>query len=97
SFKTKEIKLRKGDFTYGVKQDDQFDPFAWLGKEDVDNSKYQLKKETTTMLLTAIGHATTTQEHNVDICERVFKLIKMTCPDATMELCYPEFFDETKS
>lgn len=94
SFRKKEEKLKKGDLTYGIFQDGQFKPFAWLGKRDEDNSEFQLKPDTTTMLMTAIGNMHTSEEHNIRICEQTFEYLKMSCPEATMQIYVGEFVDD---
>lgn len=95
AFKDKEFTIPKGDLTYGIQTaEGRFDPFAWLGKQDTDSKPYQLKEETTTMLLTAIGNKHTSEEHNRMICQKAFDLLKLSCPDVTMELYTPEVIEE---
>jgi DNA/RNA-binding domain of Phe-tRNA-synthetase-like protein len=95
SFKKKEETLKKGDLTYGIYDAaGVFQPFAWLGKRDVDNSKYQLGDHTNAVLLTAIGHADTSREYNIRVCKDVFENILKSSPDATMELLVGQFIDD---
>lgn len=95
SFKKKEETLKEGDLTYGIHDAaGVFQPFAWLGKRDVDNSKYQLGVATSAMLLTAIGHADTSREYNIQVCKDVFNNILKSSPDATMELLVGQFIDD---
>lgn len=93
AFETGEKTVKKGDLCYGYHSEGKFIPFAWIGKKDVDNSLFQLNDETTSFILTAIGNDKTSSEHNTEICERAFELLKVGCPDATMELLYPTFIN----
>lgn len=95
SFRKKEEKIKKGDLTYGFYESGVFKPLAWLGKRDEDNSEFQLKPDTTSMLVTAIGNMHTSVEHNIQILEKTYEYLKMTCPDATMEIHVGEFIDES--
>ncbi len=90
SFEENEKIVAKGDFTYGFNKDGAFVPLAWLGKKDVDNRDFQLKPETKSFILTAIGNMHTSQEHNIKICERTFELLKIGCPDVVMKILIPE-------
>lgn len=96
SFKENKYTIPKGDLTYGISTEKGFDPFAWLGQKDVDSGKYQLTDKTTNILLTAIGHAQTSQEHNSRLCHQTFEMLKMTCPDVSMEMILPEFIDDVQ-
>lgn len=94
AFKNKGEKIPKGDFTYGTVSNDKFNSYAWLGKKDVDSKDYQIKGEKTKHLLfTAIGNEYTSQERNIELCNKVFELIKKSCPEATLEICLPKFID----
>lgn len=97
AFEEKSQTIPRGDLTYGtISAEKKFLPFAWLGKKDVDNREFQLKDETTTMLLTAIGNMATSEELNRRICLTAFDLLKMSCPDVTMELYTAEVIDDEK-
>lgn len=91
AFEKGEKTVKKGDLCYGYHHEGKFVPFAWIGKKDVDNSEFQLNNESTSFILTAIGNDKTSSEHNTQICKRAFELLKVGCPEATMELLYPTF------
>ena len=93
AFKKAEVTIPKGDFTYGIENKEGFTPFAWLGKEDVDSKKHQLSSKTKALLFTAIGNQYTSLERNVELCQRVFDLIKLSCPEAEIDILTPEFID----
>ena len=78
--------IKEGDLTYGINEGEKFIPFAWLGKQDRDSTSYRLNDKTSAMMLTAIGHQDTSLDYNIKVCEDVFKNIKLSSPDATMEL-----------
>lgn len=86
SFHDKPYSIFRGDLTYGLFENGEYSPFAWLGKKDVDNSAYQLREDSTSMLFTAIGNAKTSEALNRRLCEDAFAMLRMSCPEATMEL-----------
>lgn len=93
AFKKEKATIPQGDFTYGIERDGKFVPFAWLGKEDVDSKAHQVSKKTQALLFTAIGNQYTSIERNVELCQRVFAMIKLSCPDAKMDILTPQFIN----
>ena len=92
---TKSKKLTKGDLTYGVKDEiGTFTPFAQLGKEDRDNVRNRVNKDTQAMLLTAIGHNATSRDYNIKVCEDVFENLKLSSPDVQMTLRVGTFIED---
>ncbi|MES2198538.1 MAG: hypothetical protein V4489_00005, partial [Chlamydiota bacterium] len=91
----KKKKITPGDLTYGVREGSLFTPLAWLGKQDKDNARYRLNEETTAMMLTAIGNAETSLDYNVKVCQDVYENIKLSSPDAKMELRIGQFIADS--
>lgn len=91
AFRKDKSKIPQGDFTYGIERDGKFVPFAWLGKKDVDSKAHQIGETTQALLFTAIGNQYTSIERNVELCQRVFAMIKLSCPDAKMDILTPKF------
>lgn len=89
--------IPQGDFTYGIKKDETFTPFAWLGQKDTDSEDYRINKKTKAILVTMIGNKYTTLERNAELCQKVLDLIKLSCPAAEMEILYPEFVEAEKA
>ncbi|MBS0626990.1 MAG: hypothetical protein JSS09_02135 [Verrucomicrobia bacterium] len=91
---TKEKKIKMGDLTYGFTHEGTFKPLAWLGKEDRDSAKYQLRPSTNAVLFTAIGNEATSEEYNIGVCQRVFQNIKYSSPQARMEIRTAQTIEE---
>lgn len=85
-FKDKEQKVKKGDLNYGFRDDDETDVVAWLGKRDNDSDAWKVTEKTHSLLFVVLGNANTSEEYNHAVCEKTFEFIKMTCPEATMEM-----------
>ena len=80
-FKSSKVTIKKGDLVYGQ----SLHPYAWLGERDVDSDEFKITDETTSLLLVVLGNAATSAAYNRDTCDKVFDLIKKTCPNAVAE------------
>ncbi len=85
-FDKKYRKVKKGDILYGMKDENMARPIAWLGKRDKDSDEFKVTKDTTSLLFVVLGNEKTTKEYNNNICQRTLDLIKLSCPEAEMEM-----------
>lgn len=90
----KTKKITPGDLTYGVNIGGSYVPFAQLGKSDIDNASRRVGENTQAMLLTAIGNGATSQEYNIKVCEDVLNNLRLSSPEAEMELRVGVFVED---
>lgn len=78
-------KVKAGDMVYGL-HGEKDDLAAWLGKRDKDSNEWKVTAATTSLLFIVLGNENTTEAFNKEICTKTFELLKLTCPEATMEM-----------
>lgn len=82
-FKRVATAVEPGDLVYGL-----VGPparlLAWLGRQDVDADDFRVAEATSSVLLVALGNEATTEDHNLEVCLRVFEFIRRTCPDSRL-------------
>jgi DNA/RNA-binding domain of Phe-tRNA-synthetase-like protein len=83
-FKHAATAVDAGDLVYGLGAPPTR-PLAWLGRQDVDSDDSRIADRTRSVLLVALGNASTTEEHNLQVCLTVFELVERTCPDSRLE------------
>jgi hypothetical protein len=83
AFRTSATGIPSGDLVYGIRDQNGFEPLAWLGKRDVDSAFGQVTERTRAALVVVLGHDGLTVADTMGICEEVVKLVIRHQPDVT--------------
>ena len=57
-----------------------------MGKEDIDSDSFKVENSTKLIFIMAIGNENTSSKSNTEICKSVYDNIKLSCPNAELEI-----------
>ncbi|GAB5398962.1 MAG: hypothetical protein Aureis2KO_05470 [Aureisphaera sp.] len=79
-FRNSQKKVKPNDLIY--KDDNGI--LCWMGKRDIDSDLYKVDKKTSEVFIMCMGNPITDHSENQYILEIIFKILKISCPDAKL-------------